>query len=410
MLFTLSPFGDIIANTIAFSYILVIFILPILLGFFCFESFSIYRRNQFLAEKRSDAVLLELTLPAETVKSPLAMELFLASLYQTSGETTWIDTLLKGKTRPIFSLEIASFGGDVKFFIWTWEFWKPIVLSHLYAQYPEIEVKEVKDYSQSVHYDKKKNDLFGTEFMLSKAGIYPIKTYVDYGLDKESKEEFKIDPLASFIEYLASIGKGEQIWCQIIIRAHRKEKTDPNNFKGKEDWTHHAKEEVKKLKSQDVQAAGEIKISGASLSKGERDIIESIERNVSKLSFDCLIRGIYIADKDNYKPIYNAGLTGMFRQYNAPHMNSFSVVGDHTTSFDYPWQDLRGRKLDERKHHILHSYQTRSAFHFPHKGHYFTLNSEGLATIYHFPGQVARTSGIERVQAKKSEAPSNLPI
>jgi hypothetical protein len=38
------------------------------------------------------------------------------------------------------------------------------------------------------------------------------------------------------------------------------------------------------------------------------------------------------------------------------------------------------------------------------------LNTEELATIFHFPGQVAGTPTLERVPSKKAEAPSNLPI
>jgi hypothetical protein len=38
------------------------------------------------------------------------------------------------------------------------------------------------------------------------------------------------------------------------------------------------------------------------------------------------------------------------------------------------------------------------------------LNAEELATMYHFPGSVASTPGIERVASKKAEAPINLPL
>jgi hypothetical protein len=40
----------------------------------------------------------------------------------------------------------------------------------------------------------------------------------------------------------------------------------------------------------------------------------------------------------------------------------------------------------------------------------FVLNTEELATIYHFPGRVAETPTFGRIEAKKGEPPSNLPI
>ena len=38
------------------------------------------------------------------------------------------------------------------------------------------------------------------------------------------------------------------------------------------------------------------------------------------------------------------------------------------------------------------------------------INSEELATMFHFPGPVAGTPALERVPSKKAEAPSNLPV
>ena len=50
---------------------------------------------------------------------------------------------------------------------------------------------------------------------------------------------------------------------------------------------------------------------------------------------------------------------------------------------------------------------------FPQKGHWpssFILNTEELASIYHFPGRrVAPAPFIRRIEAKKGEAPSGLP-
>ena len=38
------------------------------------------------------------------------------------------------------------------------------------------------------------------------------------------------------------------------------------------------------------------------------------------------------------------------------------------------------------------------------------LSTEELATIFHFPGSVATTSGLGRIEAQKAEPPANLPI
>ena len=38
------------------------------------------------------------------------------------------------------------------------------------------------------------------------------------------------------------------------------------------------------------------------------------------------------------------------------------------------------------------------------------MNIEELATIYHFPGDIASTPTLSRVEAKKGEPPANLPV
>ena len=51
--------------------------------------------------------------------------------------------------------------------------------------------------------------------------LYPIKTYIDYKLDKlETEEEMKNDPLASLIELMGTMKEGENMWYQALIRAN----------------------------------------------------------------------------------------------------------------------------------------------------------------------------------------------
>jgi hypothetical protein len=45
-----------------------------------------------------------------------------------------------------------------------------------------------------------------------------MKTYVDFGLDKDPKEEYKIDPLTQILETMATCGKGEHFWYQVLIQ------------------------------------------------------------------------------------------------------------------------------------------------------------------------------------------------
>jgi hypothetical protein len=281
----------------------------------------------------------------------------------------------------------------------------------LYAQYPEVEIKEVEDYTRSKGFNKGVNEVIGVEYVLGKSEVYPIKTYVDYGLTDDQEEEYKVDPLTLVLEYMANnVGEGAEMWLQFVVRSHKVHGKEPGNWFPRHDWKEAAEAEIKKLKSKDIQAAGEIKISGVNLTKGEKEVIEAIERNVSKLAYECVPRCVYIAPKDKFQDINKPGIIALLRQFNSPKLNSFGISASHSTFFDYPWEDFMDIRLNGRKHHIVHSYQERSGFQFPHRSHPFVINTEGLATLYHFPGSTASTPTLTRSQAKKSEAPSNLPI
>ena len=70
-------------------------------------------------------VILEVKLPKEIHKTPIAMEIVLNSLYQMGGSIVWWDKYWKGKVKDWFSLEMVSIEGHVKFFIRTPEITHP---------------------------------------------------------------------------------------------------------------------------------------------------------------------------------------------------------------------------------------------------------------------------------------------
>lgn len=399
--------------------------LPIAFLVAMFNAWLRYKRAKFWQKEGS--VLLEIKLPREINKSPLAMEIVLGAFWQGSGESTWIDRIWKGQTRSWFSLEVVSIGGQVRFFIWTKPKHRNIIESNLYSQYPGIEIYEAEDYTKSFYYDPSKNELWACEFALTKADPYPIKTYVDYGLDRDPKEEFKIDPMTAMIEFLGSVTEGHNIWIQIIIRAHKDKKRKPLEWKKKwekfawseevDSWKDEAKEEIEKIIEKlrvKKEEGGYPRIP----TKGEAEVIAALERSVSKMPFDVGIRGVYIADKDKFNKSNQGGIAGGFKQYGSENLNGFKPTG-WLTIFDYPWQEWFNAQ-EKLKPKVLEEYKLRRYFFSPLKNKTnwgkniyskpFVLNVEELATIYHFPGLVSTTPTFERIPSKKSEAPFNLPI
>ena len=71
--------------------------LPILFMILLFNSWLYYRRAKYW--EKLGSVLLEIKLPKEINKSPLAMEVVLSALHQTADESNWYFKYWKGQTR-----------------------------------------------------------------------------------------------------------------------------------------------------------------------------------------------------------------------------------------------------------------------------------------------------------------------
>ncbi len=383
--------------------------LPLLLIFILWEAWMQYVRAKYLFGL--SWVLLEIKLPQEITKSPLAMEVFLMSLYQTGGETTFIDKNIKGQVRAHFSLEIVSIEGSVKFYIYSQNKFRGLIESGLYAQYPNIEIHEMPDYTKSVHFDSKEMDLYVTDYALTGPDPFPIKTYVDYGLEKESvDEENKIDPINTVIEYMGSIGPNQQCWLQIIIRAHKAESPKEGTLFGKTDlWKDSAKKEIENIRKAALPP-GDTGTKFPNPTKGEQERISALERSVSKISFDTGIRCIYLGKKDFYNGSNIGSVRGLLRAYTNPHLNGFKPT-HWLSKFDYPWQDFNNIRQNAIKAEGLNAFKRRSFFHKPHnEGPVIVLNVEELASVFHLPGKVSTTPTLNRIPSKKSGAPANLPI
>lgn len=378
--------------------------LPIVLFLIFWDLWVYYIRARYIKNLRW--VLLEIKLPREIVKSPKSMEMVLNSLCSArTGDL--IERYWDGYVTPWYSLEIVGMNGEIRFFVYTQAFFRNLVESQIYAQYPDVEIVEVDDYSKMAFINGFGTEwnCVGTEYALTAEDAKPIKTYVDYGLHEVlTKEEQKNDPITAFIEILGSLKEGEQIWMQILIKGTRKK------------WQEEGKKLIEKIiKEKEAEKSSDkevVSMGALKLLPGEREVIEAIERDVSKLGFDVGMRQIYLARKDKFNYINVISMIGVMKQYNALNLNGFKVT--NYTSLDYPWQ-FKNIRVPIMKKKMLENYRQRSYFYINYerlfaKKKTFILNTEELATIFHFPGRVAETPTFARIEAKKGEAPSNLPV
>ena len=415
--FAYSLFASIFGHSFDILFSLAPIWVPFVLVILFWRLWIEYIRAKFI--NKQEYILLEIRLPREIVRSPQAMDTLLANFHIGMGESTFIDRYIKGKTRPWYSLEMASIGGNVHFYIWTRKFLKDIVEAQIYGQYPMVEIYEVEDYAKKLRYDPNVYGVWGCDFKLTGKDAYPIKTYVDYGLDKDPKEEFKIDPMAGFFEFLGHIGPDEQIWFQILIRVNKGKLREDRKYTGgslltkSTSWQEEAEEEIEKIKKEATPDAPSSSDKGITLipnfTPGQVDKIKAIERSISKLGFDAGMRGVYIAKLDKFNPSKIPALTASLKQLNSGNLNGIAPTR-WFTKFNYPWQDFRGKKKEKCKHKIIDAYKRRSWFYAPYKTPSFVFNTEELATIFHFPGSVVQAPTLGRVQSNKGDAPHNLPV
>lgn len=393
--------------------------LPIILGvLFWLMYYVIYSVDSFVYKKQSpeNYKMLEINIPREVHKSPKAMELVIDVLWHLGGGAMgWQNRLWEGAVLHPSSLEIISVEGSIYFFIRAHNQYADLVKQTIYSQYPNAEVNEVDDYTKYVpdynlHQDTW--DLYGAHFGLAKDNFIPVKTYVDYELNKNVgslDENQKIDPITPFLEYLGTLKEGEQLWVQFIVRADVKS-----------DWRKKASAFIKDLMQRtpadnDVDGTPNVK-----LTHGEQEQVKAIERSLDKHAFETRIRGLYLAPKKHF----NKGRPGFFKNnvfkpFNSQYLNLIKRSGD-TTTVDWKWQDITTLRTPALERRFFNDYVHREAFYEPLLKYINFLwykkipldifTSEELATLFHIPGRVSETSNLERIEATKAQPPQNLPM
>jgi hypothetical protein len=395
--------------------------MPLLIVTGAYDLWYVFQRSEFLA--RQKCILLEIKPPRNLVKTPLAMESFLSTLHVTGGESTWYARFWGG-TRPFWSLEMASIEGQVHFYIYAREAFRRTVESQLYAQYPGIQIIEVPDYSRTISAHPKDWVVWGCDFKhtAEDQDPLPIKTYVEYGLDKVQKEPEQVDPLTQLIEFMGSLGKGEYLWLQFVIRAHKGEKYHKLNKKGKTyTWKDRSLEMVDEIRRATrtpyIDPATGKEIPGfPNPTKGESEKMAAMERNVSKLAFDVGARGIYIAKPEKVHGPAIGHLIALFKPFSTEGWNGINSTNWMKTFDDYPWEFNVTKRKEHTQKEMVEAYRRRQFFYDPffekglHADETMVMSTEELATIFHIPSSTAQSPGLARVSSATAEAPVNLPI
>jgi len=354
-----------------------------ILGFLAYQN---KRKKKWVEKKEYN--LLQITVPKENEKSPLAAEMMFAALHGIYRRPA--ERLTKGAIQEHISFEIVSFNNKIKFYVWAPSDLQDFVEGQIYAQYPNAEIKQVPDYTDE-NFLRENKKIITTELALNKLDFYPIKTFPN----------FEVDTLAGITATLFKLEeKGEQAWIQILIRP------------ADEHWQAKALSYVESVRSGKSSSfflkilnyvfkfittlihalfapeniAHEEVSNNVSLTPAQENALKAIEEKASKLGFETKIRIAYIASSEKIALSRIRGVVGAFQQYTTV-LNGFIP-----------------RKLNVGKV-ALNYYKSRA---FLDKG--FILNIEELASIFHLPNVTVETPTISWTSSKKGEPPENLPI
>lgn len=137
-------------------------------------------------------IILEVSVDRLNEKWVFVAEQILNILHNTLEEKSFLYWTKEIKS-PEFSFEIANIWWVIRFFFIVEEDYKDLLENQIYAHFPNVEIREVKDYLS----DNKIRFLWET--WLIKYFFFPIKIYTDF---KEKTEKGNIDPFSSITSAL----------------------------------------------------------------------------------------------------------------------------------------------------------------------------------------------------------------
>ncbi len=339
-------------NTIVLFLVLILFLVFIFatLGYVAFIIFR-YRGRE---ERSVDSVYLQVAVPRLNEIKTDAMEQLFASLYSIK-KGGWKQ---KFAVQPAISFEIVARDEDIKFFVWTPSIYKDLVEKQIHGAYPDAEVKEV----QEINLFNEEGKVAYKSFQLGKANFYPLKTFKD----------LPTDILSAVTSSLARMDKGEASCIQILISP------------AESDWQKAGGKFVSDTKKQESSSeSAKYSVSGKAL--------EAIENKISKPGFETSIRIVVVGNTKEKAKIHLDNISSSIGQ----------VAGEYNS--------LGGRKIYNKggfMQDFLYRYQPMFNV---MKNHVSVLNTEELATLFHFPNRQITTPHIHWLHSKTAPAPAEIP-
>jgi hypothetical protein len=383
------------------------------------EVYMINIQNRWARTQKS--VILAIDVPKNNEQSPKAVENIFAHLYGMKASIDAKEKYLTGKFQQSISFEIVSVGGDIQFYIRVPVKYRDLIESAIYSQYPEAQMTEAEDYAKKFprKFPNEKYEMFGCDFELDAPDYFPIRTYpqFEHGLTGEFK-----DPMSLILETLSKIKKDEMLALQILI-APSGDSWRKKGDKALQKMMGKAPPEKKGILNEVSGLAGEFATYATTgmmpeggkekgekdsfkmlaMSPGERHTMEAIEMKLSKPGYPSKIRYVHFAPHEIFANKYGV-MKGFLKQFAVLGSNGFGSVLHTMPKKNYFYHRI---VRSEKQRKLVKAFVQRDG---QYGGPRYILNTEELATIWHFPVIEVKAPLVKKTEAKRAEPPRGLPV
>ena len=314
----------------------------------------IFFRHRGREEASIDSVLLQVAVSRSNEIKIDAMEQLFSSLYSIK-KGGWKQRF---GIQPTVSFEIVAKQEDIRFYVWTPKKLKDLVEKQVHGAYPDAEVSEVDEYNIFTENGK----VAYKSLQLAKSNFYPLKTFKD----------LSTDPLSSLTSALGKMGAGEAAAIQVLVSP------------AESDWQKAGSKFISDTKKQESDP------EKAKFSVPAKTL-EGIEAKVAKPGFETTVRIVVVSESEEIAKNHLTNIAGSFAQFSG-ELNSLKSRKVHR----------KGAFMED----FLYRYQPMFNFMGNHPS---ILNSEELATIFHFPNKTITTPHIYWLTSKTAPAPAQIP-
>ncbi|MFC1656674.1 type IV secretory system conjugative DNA transfer family protein [Patescibacteria group bacterium] len=288
------------------------------------------------------------------------------------------------------SLEILSKGGQINFFVSCPGYLSDLIEKQIHSFFHGAQIQKAPAYNlfDNINSADYLNHTASAQLGLSRSFVYPLRTYKD----------LEHDSLNNITTALSKMGNDSNAAIQILIR--------PSVSK----WQKKCEEKIKSMyedkKPSGVQGfASEVGKAAFNPQKKDNkpDIqapptitankeqeIGLIQKKASKVGFDAKVRLIVVSSNINIAKSHLQNLLNSFAQFT-------DQGGNRLQKLKFPFRNIQTEVFD----FVLRRFGSPNLA--------IILNTEELATLYHFPNKSIATPNIQWLSAKTAAAPANTP-